>query len=95
MTDEQKVYLRLQTDLQDELQSNGFNLVDCGNCGFTFLYRTHVINLETASMSYKDKRRREYVTCPCCLETQATYDCPDHFYPGFEQSAEFDNLHEG
>ena len=51
-------------------------LVDCGHCGATQL---HEVDDE------------EY-TCPFCGCVGDPSDFPDHFYEGFEQSAEFDYM---
>ena len=76
MTNKQRELLAKQTDLQHEMQKAGLNLVDCGNCGSTLIHETHEGD----------------ITCPYCEYTSEPADFPDHFYEGFEQSAEFDNL---
>ena len=58
------------------MQKAGLNLVDCGNCGSTLIHETHEGD----------------ITCPYCEYTSEPADFPDHFYEGFEQSAEFDYM---
>ena len=76
MTDKQKELLAKQTDLQYKMQEAGLNLVDCGNCGSTLIHET-MRNWDTYE-----------VTCPFCGHTSEPADFPDHFYEGFEQSAD-------
>ena len=64
-----------QIKLQNEIQSLGINLVNCGNCGSIFF---HECNEE------------ENVECPFCYIDMAKSDCPDYFYNGLELSGEFD-----
>ena len=71
MTKKQR--LREQTHMQQIMQGAGLNLVDCGNCGSTFLH------------DYIE----DDITCPFCEYTSEPCDFPDHFYEGFEESAEF------
>ena len=76
MTDKQREQLAKQTDLQHEMQKAGLNLVDCPDCGGTLIHETNGND----------------ITCPFCGHTSEPADFPDHFYEGFEQSAEFNNL---
>jgi len=68
-----KERLRQQTELQYEMQKAGLNLVDCPDCGGTLIHETH----------------KDDITCPFCGHTSEPADFPDHFYEGFEESAEF------
>ena len=68
-----KERLRQQTELQYEMQKAGLNLVDCGNCGATSLQELD----------------EDDHTCPFCGFEGDPSDFPDHFYEGFEESAEF------
>tara|TARA_R100000084_G_scaffold6016_1_gene2272 strand:+ start:295 stop:522 length:228 start_codon:yes stop_codon:yes gene_type:complete len=68
-----KELLRQQTDLVQRMIYHGLNLVDCGNCGSTLIHETHEGD----------------ITCPFCEYTSEPCDFPDHFYEGFEESAEF------
>jgi hypothetical protein len=64
-----------QEGYQQEMQGAGFNLVDCGNCGSTFLHRT----------------AHDEVECPFCDYRSEPCDFPDHFHTGFCDSAEFND----
>ena len=68
-----KELLRQQGDLAQRMIQNGLNLVDCPNCGGTLIHETH----------------KGDITCPFCEYTSEPCDFPDHFYEGFEESAEF------
>ena len=61
---------------QQEIQGAGFNLVDCGSCGSTFLHCTSHEELE----------------CPFCDYRSEPCDFPDHFHEGFSESGEFDDV---
>lgn len=71
-----KLKRQAQEDYQLEMQALGFNLVDCGSCGSTFLHRT----------------RHEELECPFCDFRSEPCDFPDHFHVGFSESAEFDDV---
>ena len=73
-----KERLRQQTELQYEMQKAGLNLVDCPNCGGTLIHET----MTRVGDMYD-------ITCPYCEYTSEPADFPDHFYEGFEESAEF------
>ena len=73
-----KELLRQQTELQYEMQKAGLNLVDCPNCGGTLIHET----MTRVGDMYD-------ITCPYCEHTSEPADFPDHFYEGFEESAEF------
>ena len=56
-------------------------LVDCGSCGATS-FQHYCTPEGDISENY---------VCPFCGFEGDPSDFPDHFYEGFEQSAEFDN----
>ena len=62
-----------QIKLQSKMQSAGFNLVNCGNCGTLLI---HEIG--------DDKT----IDCFCGSEMNLS-DCPDYWYEGLELSEEF------
>lgn len=64
-----------QEHYQQELQSSGINLVNCGNCGSPFLHRTN----------------HEEIECPFCDFRSEPCDFPDHFHEGFADSGEFND----
>jgi len=64
-----------QESYQHEIQGAGFNLVDCGSCGSTFLHRT----------------QHEDIECPFCDYRSEPCDFPDHFHEGFCDSGEFND----
>ena len=78
-----KERLRQQTDLQYEMQKAGLNLVDCPNCGGTLIHET----MTRVGDIYD-------ITCPYCEYTSEPCDFPDHFYEGFEESAELQDKYE-
>ena len=61
-----------QIGIQEKMQSAGFNVVTCGNCGSILL---HEIGDET-------------IECFCGSEMSLS-DCPDYWYEGCQDSAEF------
>tara|TARA_R110001599_G_scaffold341381_1_gene562388 strand:- start:40 stop:261 length:222 start_codon:yes stop_codon:yes gene_type:complete len=66
--------LAKQWEILQEMQSHGFNICDCGNCGGIILF-----NEETRPKLIDDN---EDVDCPHCKETLAYSDCPDFYYEG-------------
>ena len=56
-----------QIDLQEKIQSAGFNIVNCGNCGSILL---HELDL------------KENIDCPYCETEMELHDCPDFLYNG-------------
>ena len=64
-----------QEGYQKEMQGAGPNLVDCGNCGSTFIHRTS----------------HEEIECPFCDHRSEPCDFPDHFHEGFSDSGEFND----
>lgn len=68
-----------QISMMHEIQSAGFNMVTCGNCGTLLIHRTD------------DK---EDIDCFGCQEVMAKSDCPDYWYTGCEESAEFNETEE-
>lgn len=67
-----------QIELQEEIQSNGINLVTCGSCGGVLLHRTTSIHEDID------------IVCPYCDFTSEPCDFPDYFYTGLENSEEFE-----
>ena len=65
--------LAKQTELQDQMQANGLNLVECPNCGGWLIHTTD----------------NQDIVCPYCGHESEPSDFSDCFYKGFEQSAEF------
>lgn len=61
-----------QIDLQEKIQSVGFNIIECGNCGTVLLHECS----------------DEEIDC-FCGHTMALSDCPDLYYSGMENNAEF------
>ena len=55
------------------MQSAGFNVVTCGDCGSVLFHRLDV---------------KETISCFCGRE-MALSDCPDYWYEGLELSDEF------
>jgi hypothetical protein len=76
MKAKQQIVLR-QIELQEKIQSAGFNIVECGNCGTVLLHECG----------------DEKIDC-FCGETMALSDCPDLYYSGMENNAEFEDLAE-
>lgn len=62
-----------QIELQLKMQSAGFNLVTCGNCGTLLIHET------------SDK---ETIDC-FCGRAMSLSDCPDYWYEGIELSEQF------
>ncbi len=63
-----------QFEILEEMQSHGFNICNCGNCGSIILF-----NSETKP---KATDENEDIFCPHCKEVQAYSDCPDFYYEG-------------
>lgn len=59
-----------QIAIQESIQSAGFNIVTCGNCGSVILHEIE----------------DEEIDCPYCDSVLETSDCPDYFYTGMENS---------
>jgi len=66
-TTQQKVLEQIK--LQEKIQSVGFNIVNCGNCGSVIL---HECNDEND------------IECPYCDTVMDKSDCPDFLYTGLE-----------
>ena len=64
-----------QVELQLEMQSKGFNIVSCGNCGTTLIHKVG----------------KESIVCYDCGEHMALSDCPDVFYEGMPYSLPIDD----
>jgi hypothetical protein len=78
----QEVTLKLkaleeQIDLQQEMQSHNLNLVECCNCGTTFIHRT--LNISCLDENY------ERVICWGCGTEVDAGDCTDFFYDGMPE----------
>lgn len=56
--------LKTQTKLLLQIQSKGFNIVNCGQCGDVFIHRANLVR----------------ITCPYCRLTSEPCDFPDFFY---------------
>lgn len=56
-----------QIDLQTKIQSCGYNIVNCGNCGSIVLHEINEIDT---------------IECPYCDRLMAKSDCPDYLYEG-------------
>lgn len=65
----EKLYSQ-QIDIIRSIQSDGYNVVQCGNCGGVVL------------VSDETKTDDECIMCPHCLEHMALSDCEDLFYYG-------------
>ena len=61
-----------QIRIQERMQSAGFNVVTCGNCGSILLHETE----------------DETIECFCGHEMDLS-DCPDYWYEGCQDNAEF------
>jgi molybdopterin/thiamine biosynthesis adenylyltransferase len=61
-----------QIELQEKIQSAGFNIVECGNCGTVLLHELAEGKIE----------------CFCGHDMDLS-DCPDLYYSGIENNAEF------
>lgn len=70
--------VQTQECYQKEIQGAGFNLVDCGSCGSTFLHRTS----------------HEEIECPFCDYRSEQCDFPDHFHDGLSKSGGFDDTND-
>jgi len=68
-----KQIVERQIQLQEKIQSTGFNIVECGNCGTVLLHELG----------------EEKIECFCGLMMNLS-DCPDLYYSGIENNAEFD-----
>ena len=63
-----------QIELQEKIQSAGFNIVECGHCGTVLLHEAG----------------DESIDC-FCGHNMALSDCPDLYYSGMENNAEFND----
>jgi glutamine amidotransferase PdxT len=65
-----------QIDLMDDIrQKADINIVTCGNCGTLVLH----------------KRNAEEIECFGCMNVMDVSDCPDYWYNGVENNAEFND----
>lgn len=67
-----KTTYKQQYEILEEMQGQGFNICNCGNCGGVILF-----NKETKPTLQSES---EDVNCPHCKETLAYSDCPDFYY---------------
>ena len=65
-----------QVGIIHEMQSAGFNIVECGSCGSINLHRTPTEEIECAYC--------HFISDPC--------DFPDYLYSGVENSSQFDEV---
>lgn len=79
-TREQKIIE--QIELQNKIQSAGFNIVNCGSCGSVVLHECVTITEDMAEEEYS-------IECPYCDFKSEPCDFPDFLYDGMELSAEF------
>lgn len=77
-TKQQKI--EQQIELQHKIQSVGYNIVNCGNCGSIILHECD------------DK---DDIDCPYCGRIMAKSDCSDFLYTGLELSTEFEETQQG
>ena len=64
-----------QIELMDEIRNeSGINMVTCGHCGTILLHRMD---------------DSETVHCFGCGREEALSDCPDYWYEGCQDTAEF------
>ena len=66
-----------QVSIIEEMQSKGFNVCNCGNCGGIIL-----LNEETKPKMEDDS---EGIYCPHCKVEMAYSDCPDYYYEGMPE----------
>lgn len=68
--------MKTQLELIEELQSKGYNIVTCGQCGEVFIHE--IINI-------KEDTDPNYITCPYCEFNSEPCDFPDLFYHGWDK----------
>jgi len=72
--EKKRLLVEKQIDLQLRMQSlANVNLVTCGHCGSILLH----------------DRKDETIECFGCEKTLDVSDCPDYWYEGCQDSAEF------
>lgn len=64
-----KASYKQQTEVIEQMQSAGFNVSTCGNCGDVILYN-------------KEMKEADTVACPHCKREMAYSDNPDLYYQG-------------
>ena len=67
-----------QLEILEAMQSKGFNVCNCGNCGGIILF-----DKETKPSLRNDIA--DEVTCPHCERTLGYSDCPDLYYEGMPE----------
>lgn len=68
--------VRNQLEILQQMQKQGFNICNCGNCGGTILF-----NKESKEVM-EQTSSGEGLVCPHCKEEMAYSDCPDLYYEG-------------
>lgn len=64
-----KTDYKQQLEVIEQMQSEGFNVCTCGNCGGVILYNEKMKEADT-------------VDCPHCEKSMAYCDNPDYYYEG-------------
>lgn len=64
-----KTDYKQQLEVIEQMQSEGFNVCTCGNCGSVILYNEEMKEADT-------------IDCPHCKESMAYCDNPDYYYEG-------------
>ena len=64
-----KTDYKQQLEVIEQMQSEGFNVCTCGNCGGVILYN-------------KEMKEADAVDCPHCEKPMAYSDNPDYYYEG-------------
>ena len=77
-----------QIHLQEKIQSAGFNIVECGNCGTVLLHELKTIDF-TEETDDNGECVNNITDCFCGHQMSLT-DCPDLYYSGMENNAEFE-----
>lgn len=67
---------RNQLEILQQMQRQGFNICNCGNCGGVILF-----NKESKEVM-EQTSSGEGLVCPHCKEEMAYSDCPDLYYEG-------------
>jgi uncharacterized protein (DUF983 family) len=62
-----KTSYKQQYEVLEEMQSNGFNVCTCGNCGSVILYN-------------QEMKDAEFINCPHCKKEMYYSDNTDFYY---------------
>lgn len=65
-----------QLEILQQMQRQGFNACNCGNCGGIILFN------KEAKEAMEETESGENLICPHCTEEMAYSDCPDLIYEG-------------